>query len=1009
VPNLPASGLLEEIEFRDNQRVAPALATLERLPPDVLRFVQALLHSLPNRDDTVHYLKRLIVEAPDAAQSIANNLIALRYALTVFSWSRFLSESVIRHPQWLLDISTAHDLHRGFLAEDYEEALERSLGGATPRAVDLVLFRRRQLLRIVLRDVLRYADLSETAEDLSNLADAILNVTWRAVRRDLTNELAVRRDLTNELAVKRALTNGLTPGHHPLASGPTPQFSVIALGKLGGRELNYSSDIDLMFVHSGSSETPDDGSLTAKEFFKLAAGRMTELLSTYSPEGLCYRVDLRLRPDGKLGEICQSLESARQYYATRGRDWELQMLIKARVAAGDPGPGTELLEFVEPLIYRTTTDFRTVEAVSETRARIHEKQARVKFAKVENARIRQARPGMEQSLDVKLAKGGIRDIEFLVQCLQRLYGGREPWVRHGGTLLALSRLRDKDLLSPSEYSRLANAYQFLRHVEHRLQFDEDRQTHSLPQDKEEIDLLARKMPPGLPGLPSAGTLQRELDHHFTNVQDLYERVIHSHRPETFYMSCLPAPYETAEPAPAEARPPDAPPRSEFPSVNLSRFLEQRAPSFWQLISSGNVVRSQDSFESFLEKAAGNPAWLELLDSNSEVARCVIDLFEHSQYFADQMVRHPSLLEEVERACSHRQGRTGFVAPRHAGELRRYFRQQMVRIQADSVYHGVPVFRTLQRTSDLADCVVAAAYDVALEEALLANPPSDPLYRPMGQMMVIALGRLGMREFDLASDADLNFVIPDADAEQTLFWTAVAERLISVIGAYTGDGVVFTIDTRLRPNGREGALVQTESTYRKYFARYAQAWEGISYMKARAIAGDRESGTAFLGELQKIDWERYGQGRRSREELAHMRKRLEREQGGRNPLKAGAGGYYDIDFVLMYLRLRDAGSFYKALNTPKRIDVIVASGNLSQDDAAFLNDAATIFRAIDHGLRVATGHAEGRLPTNPAQVAILTELVHRWVSPAMHHGTIESLIRRVRRETRTFFERIFSGE
>jgi glutamate-ammonia-ligase adenylyltransferase len=964
--------------------VAPAVVALEQLPPDVFRIVQALLHSLPNRDDTVHYLKRLIMEAPEAAQAIAANLIALRYALTIFSWSRFLSESVIRHPEWLLDIATAHDLHRGFLAEDYEEALQQSLGDMTPRPVDLALFRRRQLLRIVLRDVLRYADLSETAEDLSNLADAILNVTWRAVRRDLT------------------LERGRPMGDDGLA----PEFSVIALGKLGGRELNYSSDIDLMFVHSGGGTTCGDHPLTTTEFFKLAAGRMTELLSTYSPEGQCYRVDLRLRPDGKLGEICPSLESARQYYATRGRDWELQMLIKARVAAGDAGPGTDLLEFVEPLIYRTTTDFRLVEAVSETRARIHEKQARVKRLKAENARIRQARPGIEHALDVKLAKGGIRDIEFLVQCLQRLHGGREPWVRHGGTLLALSRLRDKDLLSPAEYSRLANAYQFLRHLEHRLQFDEDRQTHTLPSDKEDMDLLARKMPPGLPGLPSAGTLQRELDHHFTNVQDLYERVIHSHRPETFSVLYGPMPYEMAEPA-AAALPFDAPARGEFPSINLSRFLEMRAPSFWQLISSGGVVRSQDSFESFLEKAVANPEWLMLLDSNVEVARCVIDLFEHSQYFADQLVRHPALLSEVEWACSERQGRTGFRAPRDAAELRQYFRQQMVRIQADSVYHGVPVFRALQRTSDLADSIVAAAYDVALEEALSASPPLNPFYRPVDQMMVITLGRLGMREFDLASDADLNFVIPDSDAPETLFWTNVAERLISVIGAYTGDGVVFTIDTRLRPNGREGALVQTEGTYRKYFANSAQAWEGISYMKARAIAGNAERGTAFLGELQKIDWERYGQGRRSREELAHMRKRLEREQGVRNPLKAGGGGYYDIDFVLMYLRLRDADSFYKALNTPKRIAVIVESGGLDPVDAAFLSDAATLFRAIDHGLRVATGHAEGRLPTNPAQVAVLTELVHRWVPTALRQGTLESVIRRIRRETRAFFERVFN--
>ncbi len=985
VPNL-----LDELEFRDTQRIAPAVAALETLPPDVVRVVQALLRSLPNRDDSVHYLKRLITEVPDAAQAIAGNLIALRYALTIFSWSRFLSESVLRHPEWLLEIAKVHDLHRGFLAEDYEDALQHSLDDATPKPVDLALFRRRQLLRIVLRDVLRYADLSETAEDLSNLADAILNVTWRAVRRDLTRERGMPCD----------------------SAGKAAGFSVIALGKLGGRELNYSSDIDLMFIHSGDGETSGDQSMTTKEFFKVAASRMTELLSTYSPEGLCYRVDLRLRPEGKLGEICQSLESARQYYETRGRDWELQMLIKARVAAGDAGPGTALLEFAEPLIYRTTTDFSLVEGVSDTRARIHEKQAKAKAARVEKERIRQARPTLAPALDVKLAKGGIRDIEFLVQCLQRLHGGREPWVRHGGTLLALSRLRDKELLSPAEYSRLANAYQFLRHIEHRLQFDEDRQTHTLPGDKEDIDLLARKMPAGLPGLPSSGTLLRELDQHFGNVQDLYERVIHSHRPETFgmhYGSALygPLSYEASE-VQQTASPVEAPPRAEFPSVNMSRFLEQRAPAFWHAISNGRIIRSQDSLESFLEKVVANPEWLRLLDRNAEVARCVIDLFEHSQYFGDQLVRHPSLLAEIEWACSERQGRTGFDAPRNDG-LRLYFRKQMMRIQADSVYHAVPVFRTLQRTSDLADSIIAAAYDIALAEAIAASPPANPRYEPVNQMMVIALGRLGVREFDLASDADLNFVIPDDDAPETLFWTNVAERLISVIGAYTGDGVVFTIDTRLRPNGREGALVQTEGTYRKYFAQSAQAWDGISYMKARAIAGDTERGTAFLGELQKIDWERYGQGRRSREELAHMRSRLEREQGIRNPLKAGSGGYYDIDFALMYLRLRDAGSFYKALNTPKRIDVIVASGNLNPEDAAFLSDAATIFRAIDHGLRVATGYAEGTLPTNPAHIAVLTELVHRWVPPAMQQGTLETVIRRIRRETRAFFERIFRGE
>jgi [glutamine synthetase] adenylyltransferase / [glutamine synthetase]-adenylyl-L-tyrosine phosphorylase len=960
--------LLEEIQFRDPVRARPELIYLGKLSPAALRRVTALLPSLPNPDDSVHYLNRLTVEAPDAARRITEDPSALRYALTVFSFSHFLADSVIRFPQWLIEIALARDLHRGFLAEQYEELLALSLpADGIPRAVDLALFRRRQLLRILLRDVLQFADVSETTEDLSNLADAILSATWHAVRRELAGE------------------RGAPAG---------AEFSVIALGKLGGRELNYSSDIDLIFVYSG------DGS--SGEFFKAAANRMTDMLSTYTEEGSCYRVDLRLRPDGRFGEVCHSLEGAKQYYASRGRDWELQMMIKARIAAGDSRPARELLEFVEPLIYRTTTDFRTIEAVSETRARIHEK-----------LRLDKERHAKPAGADVKLAKGGIRDIEFLVQCLQRLHGGREPWVRHGGTLLALSRLRDKELLSPIEYARLASAYQFMRHLEHRLQFDEDRQTHTLPDTKDQLDLLARKMPSS--GLPSAGTLERELDHHFTSVQDLYERVIHSQLSVAVSVpDAISVPDIIEDPEAVETAEESRPPRAEFPSANLRRFLDQRAPGLAQLIAESGIARAavslkDESFESFLEKVVANPVWLDALENNVELARCTIDLFGHSQYFADQLVSHPDLIEEVRAACGRRQGRTGFHAPRDPDGLRRYFRRQMVRIQSDSVYHRVSVFRTLERTSELAESIINAAYEIAIAEATFNKAgiaPSSLTYAPTTRMMVIALGRLGMLEFDLASDADLVFVIPDSDAPETLFWTSVAERMISVISAYTGDGVVFTIDTRLRPNGREGALVQTESAYKDYFAHHAEAWEGITYMKARAVAGNIERATAFLGELQEIDWRRYGQNGRSRAELAQMRLRLEREQGARNPLKAAPGGYYDIDFALMYLRLKSAGFFFKVLNTPERIDIVEKMGHLDRDDARFLRDAAFFYRAVDHGLRVLTGHAEGRLPTNRAHIAILTDLVHRWTPEKLHEGTLNSVSKRIRQETRAFFDRLF---
>ncbi len=397
-------------------------------------------------------------------------------------------------------------MHRVLMAEEYETRLRQFIGwesNQVPSALELARFRREQVLRIVIRDVLGLATLSDVTEELSNLADAILDLSYRRIRESL---VAIHGE--------------------PVFNDEPAQFSVIALGKLGGRELNYSSDIDLMFIYEGGGETDGPHSISNKEFFKKIANTYTELLSTYTSGGMCYRVDLRLRPDGRYGEVCHSLEGAQQYYQTRGRDWELQMLIKGRVAAGEPDPGNRLLEFVEPLIYSTTLDFKAVESVSEARERINEKLKRSAHAGV----------------DLKLARGGIRDIEFLVQCLQRLHGGREPWVRHGGTLFALFRLRDKDLLSDSEYSRLAAAYQFLRNLEHRLQFDEDRQVHVLPQSLEAIELLARKMPESQTGtVPTAGTLQRELDGHFEAVRELYDRVVRSQRPLIlFRVTRLPA-------------------------------------------------------------------------------------------------------------------------------------------------------------------------------------------------------------------------------------------------------------------------------------------------------------------------------------------------------------------------------------------------------------------------------------------------------------------------------------
>lgn len=973
--------LLETASFRNRDRAMANLGALADLPEDLQSRIYFLLSASADPDMALHCLSRLHNEKKDEFGRLTGNSSLLLPLITVFSNSRFLSEEILQQPPSIESAVLGGDLHHLLTTEEMELRLEDFLlqhGTGVPSALQLAQFRRQQILRIMLRDVSGLCTLAETTEELSNLADAILHVTYRHIRDELTKRHGAPRYI-DETGASRLC-----------------EFSVLALGKLGGQELNYSSDIDLMFVYSANGETDGERSISNKEFFKKVATQYTTLLSTYTARGICYRVDLRLRPDGKLGEVCISVEGARHYYRQRGRDWELQMLIKARVAAGEKAPGRELLDFAEPLIYSSTLDFQAVEAVSATRERIQEKL--------------QQRRGTGKEIDVKLAPGGIRDIEFLVQCLQRLHGGREPWVRHGGTLLALFRLRDKNLLSDSEYSRLCSAYEFLRHLEHRLQFEEDRQTHVLPQDRDALEILARRMPASeLGSQASASQMLSRLHEYLDDVREIYERVIYAQQP-MYYTGMVAAPpvEEAGEPKPAAQA---EPARVEQLDSNLVRFLDQKAPNFAAAVSRANLKRSGKSFERYLEWVAPNVEWLDWLDSDAVLTGYLLDLFEHSIYFSEQLMRFPEMLRELRRARLH-PGVDDSIAEaaelEDANDLRRFFRREMFRIESESICLGTPVFDSLKRASNLAEAAIQAAYRIAVREVAQSHPPLSADYTPSGQMMVIALGRLGMREFDLGSDADLVFVIPDEDGPEHQFWTRVAAKMIDRISAYTREGFMFAIDTRLRPNGREGELVQLEGAYKDYFAQRAETWEGLAYLKSRSVAGNVERCTQFLNELQDLDWRRYGQSGRSQKQLRLMRQRLEKEQGPENPLKAGRGGYYDIDFALMYLRLKGAGIFFKVLNTPERIDVIEKMGHLERADAAFLRDAATFYRALDHGLRVLTGQAEGTLPRSNSHKEMLAELVGRWTPAHLHDQPIEVELAQIQDRTREFFDRTFTG-
>ena len=961
---------LKSIPFRDPaaaERNFRAVAGI--LSEQALTTLRQSLRQSPDPDSSLNHLERFLKRAGGEDESFLPHADRLPILTAVFGHSHFLAETLFRYPEllaWALDESRLYRL----LSTDElrsELGLFPSDTADDEAAKTLARFKRMHLLRIVIRDLFRFATLAEITEELSNLADAILQGALEHIHQQLVRRFG------------RPLTKA--------DSGPIEsRFVVLALGKLGGRELNYSSDIDLMYLYTAEAETTGPVTIPGREFFGQLAQRLTRMLSKITAEGSCFRVDLRLRPEGGSGELALPLSSAMKYYHSRARDWELQMLIKARPAAGDRPLGNTFLAMLEPRIYQTTTNFSLIESVAETRDRIQKKLS----------------GDRDNGLNVKLSRGGIRDIEFLVQCLQRLHGGREPWVRGGGTLLSLHRLRDKGYLSSQDYSRLYSAYSYLRTLEHRLQIEHNRQTHTIPSRPEPRRILSRKMYGK--SSPHADSLGREVERHLREVSEIYERVIGGQRP----LEPAIAPAVGV----ADARP-DKP--ASDPSWRAQiQHLEQQSPRLAETIADLPIRWGRKHFEHFLNNLISVPDLLKTFEHDPDLMRCVGDLIEHSPHLAEQIIRNPAEAAELstvvasDSANPDNTDRGTIEDARHSdlsdsAELRRFYRRRMLEILARSVYRREAVFSTLDKTSRLAEFVIQQALRIATAETerTLGRP------RPAAPLQIIALGRLGMREFDLGSDADLVFVLPDEGAPRVKWWRRAVETLVDIMSSYTRDGALFTIDSRLRPMGRDGPLIQTESRFKQYFSEQAEAWEAITYMKARTIAGDLAQGTKFLTELQDTDWRRYGASDDPASELVVMRKKIEDAHGTSQPIKAGPGGYYDVDFILMYLRLRNAALFFPSLNTPERIEVLRTTKALTQEQAETLERAAEFLRSLDHAVRVAGGPSAHKIPVSVSQTEIISELVGRWSRVEIGPGGFREGFEQVRRETRELFQRIFA--
>lgn len=905
--NLKSGQGLDLSVFRDEARARQELGFLQaQLGAETFAAACRLQAATPDPSQALSLLERLVaVRADQCIAQLNSDHVLLHYLLLLFGHSYWLGETVIQNPDLLHSLRSNRNLERFFEPEDFLANLAQLRAYTAQEDVSSLLarFKKREYVRIVLRDLLKIATLAEITAEVSALADVLIAEALEHCHAQM------RRDYSGAGNALHA------------------RFAVLSLGKLGGNELNYSSDIDLLYLYDGTDSAADKFSL--REYFVRQAQLMTELLSRSTVEGSVFRIDLRLRPQGHEGEPAVALRHALDYYAHSAQDWELQALIKARYSAGDPGLAHEFIRAVQPRVYVTHVNFAAVETAVNSRRKIGEHRRRFLAARKEAATI-----------DVKLDRGGIRDIEFLAQCLQRVYGGEEPWLRACGTLFSLQKLNDKGHLSSSDFHELSVAYEFLRTVEHRLQLQRGQQLHRLPAAEAELQALARAALRD--STASAAELMRLLRERMGRVASIYERIVHHQKqrekggPETAVDSYYIGTRELA-------------------FDQLMRRIEADSPQVHRAIgSAGLSLHGRRNLHRFLGSAmSGADHYAALLANPATISRA-LTLLDASDYLADILARDPSLtfmLADLPSAsgqptpANHSRlfALDGLVRDRNESlvVLRKRFRRVSFVLAAQDVLSPLQAFVSLKQNTQLADEAIRSALRIVQSEQSLA---------------VFALGRLGTEEFDVASDADLLFVrAPEIDEEAA---RADAERLVHALSDYTKNGPLFAVDARLRPHGGEGDLVASAKQVEKYLAEEAQPWEALTYSKLRFVAGRKDVAASLLPHV----WHQIVEAA-SRPgfpaAVLEMRGRLEKSNRYAGSFKLAAGGFYDIDFIVSYVMLRQANLFHG--NTQEKLARLHEASLLSTTLFEKLQQATILYRTVDHAIRLVTGRARPELP------------------------------------------------
>ncbi|MBZ5511070.1 MAG: hypothetical protein LAN70_07845 [Acidobacteriia bacterium] len=961
VPPLP------QAPFRDPQAARRNLARIaERVPAAVARAIPPLLTDAPDPDAALNLFERLTENAPaEVFRAFERDRALVHYALAVFGYSHFLGETLIQNTDLFHILQRDKMLDRSRSREEYREAFARfrSRSFETDIALLLARFKRREYVRIMLRDVLGTAALAETTNEISALADVLIEEALREI--------------------DAAFRSRYGPPQHVDAEGRLTgvPVTVLSLGKLGGNELNYSSDIDLLFLY-GDGQDAGTTSISIREYFVRLAQSVTDSLSRMTREGSAFRVDLRLRPQGREGEAAIGLSQALKYYGSTAGDWELQAMIKVRHSAGDVALARKFIRGVQPFVYSEQVNFAAIETALAARDRIGARR-----------RAAAARGG---SIDVKLDRGGIRDIEFLVQCLQRVYGGKERWLRSGGSLFSLQKLHDKGHLSGRDFNELTTAYEFLRKLEHRLQLRHGQQTHKLPRSKEERAVVARSMPGG-----QAAPLENIADlvqQRMAAVAEIYNRIVH-HQQWQQLREIPDFHLESAEPAHDQSE------------RQMMARLASDSPALYEVLS-GAVLDSaaRRNVFRFLSAAFTSSERYAAVAHAPQAFRQALQIFRLSDYLTDILTRHPeeivTLAEEqgtaepdgvghlFEQVAEEQRafgdpvfsylGSAGVPHGEKLALLRRHYRHRVFASGARDAVEGRRVYESLAETTRAADEAIAAALAIAGS--------------PQG-LAVMALGRLGTAEFDLLSDADLLFV-RDEGLEAAPA-TRAAEQLMQALSAYTREGTVFPVDARLRPRGAEGELVMTVAHVEEYFQREAQAWEALSFTKLRHVAGADELSRRVLHSAP--GWmAHFADDTGFVAAVRGMRSKLDKPEAGGPNLKTGAGAVYDIDFIAGALAVRHGVRLRG--NMRQRLRGLAGARLLGEAEFSLLDEAAEFYRALEHAIRIVSGRARKTLPVGEHARSAVEELTSRMLGRSLQGG-VEAELKRTLVATRALYEHL----